>query len=299
MESEKYNKIAIYIFWVLFLNWTLLFVYFSIESNIPRYWFLPISLISMFTPAFAIFFTEKRFNKVLFRNLGLNFTINKWTFFAIALPILLVIMTIPFSLLIPGTSITDGLPFIERQINESEIPYERISYLYELIESLGGWLPFFIIIISIIGSIIVGPTFNTIAALGEELGWRGYLQTSLSEYGFWRSSFFVGFIWGIWHLPLILKGYNYPENPAIGVAMMTLITILLSPIFTFFQQKGNSVLVPAILHGTYNAIAGMPLFFIDGGSSFTTGVTGIAGILVLSVTNITIYIYKNKYEYKN
>lgn len=45
--------------------------------------------------------------------------------------------------------------------------------------------------------------------LGEELGWRAYMQTSMeTKHTLIKSSLMVGLIWGFWHFPLwLISGY--------------------------------------------------------------------------------------------
>ena len=48
----------------------------------------------------------------------------------------------------------------------------------------------------------------TVAAIIEEVGWKGYCEDSIGQYmnWFWESMIF-GALWGMWHLPLIfIKG---------------------------------------------------------------------------------------------
>src|SRR5579872_914147 len=45
---------------------------------------------------------------------------------------------------------------------------------------------------------------------GEEYGWRGYLLPQLLPLGQWPALVFSGAIWGFWHTPLILMGFDYP-----------------------------------------------------------------------------------------
>ena len=35
--------------------------------------------------------------------------------------------------------------------------------------------------------------------------------------GFLKTSVLTGFIWGVWHAPIILQGHNYPQHPVAGV----------------------------------------------------------------------------------
>lgn len=51
----------------------------------------------------------------------------------------------------------------------------------------------------------LGLLVDAIAALGEELGWRGLLVPTLYErYGFTATSLLSGAIWAAWHVPLIV-----------------------------------------------------------------------------------------------
>ena len=89
----------------------------------------------------------------------------------------------------------------------------------------------------IAAALTVAPLFNTLFALGEELGWRGYLLPKLLPLGQIPAMLISGVIWGIWHAPAILQGHNYPENPVLGVGMMIVFTVLLGIIFSWLYLK--------------------------------------------------------------
>ena len=109
--------------------------------------------------------------------------------------------------------------------------------------------------------------------------------------GFWRSSIFIGFIWGIWHAPLILMGHNYPGYEVPGVFMMILWCILLSPMFSYITIKANTVIAAAILHGSINAVAGLAIMPLAGSTPLLTGVMGLAGFIVLAIINLAIFYF--------
>jgi len=117
------------------------------------------------------------------------------------------------------------------------------------------------------------------------------LQKELGYRGFWRSSIFIGVIWGVWHAPIILQGHNYPEHPVIGVFMMIVWTILLAPIFSYVRLRAKSVIAAAIIHGSLNGTFGLSIMVVKGGNDLLIGVTGIAGFIVLLFVNIGLFIY--------
>lgn len=66
-------------------------------------------------------------------------------------------------------------------------------------------------------SIPVGAAVNSILAFGEEVGWRGWLLPALLPVGTWPALIISGVLWGAWHEPIILLGYNFDEPNLVGV----------------------------------------------------------------------------------
>jgi membrane protease YdiL (CAAX protease family) len=79
----------------------------------------------------------------------------------------------------------------------------------------------------------MGPAVNGLFAFGEELGWRGYLLPKLMPLGKWKAYVLVGIIWGLWHGPLVLAGFNYPAFPVLGVLGM----IGMTTTFGFYSMR--------------------------------------------------------------
>jgi membrane protease YdiL (CAAX protease family) len=162
---------------------------------------------------------------------------------------------------------------------------------FQQMEQQAATFPIHVFWISLLQGLIAGITVNAVAGFGEELGWRGLLQKEFGYLGFWKSSALIGVIWGIWHAPLILLGHNYPEHPVAGVFMMTIFTLLLSPIFSYVRLKAKSVIAAAVIHGSLNATVGLAIMVIKGGNDLIVGVTGVSGFIVLATVNLGIFIY--------
>jgi len=103
-------------------------------------------------------------------------------------------------------------------------------------------------------------------------------------------------VWGIWHAPLIILGHNYPGYPVIGVFMMIIWCILLSPVFSLIRIKSRSVIAASIFHGTINGSYGMSIMMVSCVGVHITGMTGLAGFLVLIAVNGTICIKRNAFN---
>ena len=131
-------------------------------------------------------------------------------------------------------------------------------------------------------ALTIGPLFNTLFAMGEELGWRGYLMPTLLPLGQMRAILISGAVWGVWHAPAILQGHNYPDHPYWGVLLMVGFCVLFGIFLSWIYLRALSPWAPALGHGSLNAAAGFPLLFLPGVNMALGGtLTSLAGWLPL------------------
>ena len=143
-------------------------------------------------------------------------------------------------------------------------------------------------------SSFMGGLINSIFAFGEEFGWRSFLYKELRQkYGFWKYSFISGILWGLWHSPIILIGYNYPKNSKKGVLYMTTMCTLISPYMTYIMDITNNIWFPSLFHGSFNASAGLPIMVLNGGNEFNKPPTGLSSFVVNGLGLIALYMIKN------
>lgn len=86
-------------------------------------------------------------------------------------------------------------------------------------------------------------------------------------------------------------GHNYPDHPITGVFMMTILGTLLAPIFSYVRVKAKSVIAAAIAHGSFNASVGLSFMLLKGGNDLTVGIAGLAGLIVLVIVNLCIFMF--------
>lgn len=103
-----------------------------------------------------------------------------------------------------------------------------------------------------LATLTVNPLFSSIATFGEELGWRGYLLPKLMPLGKVRAVVISGVIWGLWHAPLIVRGFNYPGYPVLGVLLMILFTTFCGALLGAYRLKYNSVFLATWAHAVIN-----------------------------------------------
>ncbi|HEX7352031.1 CPBP family intramembrane glutamic endopeptidase [Brachybacterium sp.] len=124
----------------------------------------------------------------------------------------------------------------------------------------------------------VASLINLIPALGEELGWRGWLLPKLMPLGTLWALLISGIIWGLWHAPLILLGYNYPSAPGwLGVTAMVIMCILVGAVFSWLRLRSGSIWPPALAHAAFNGAGGSHLLFARAGEHIDTTQATILG----------------------
>ena len=91
-------------------------------------------------------------------------------------------------------------------------------------------------------------------ALGEEIGWRGYLVPRLARvYGFDQTAIYSGLIWALWHYPLILFGGYSAGAPAwYSILCFTALVVGISYFYAWITLKSNSLWPAVLLHGSHN-----------------------------------------------
>jgi membrane protease YdiL (CAAX protease family) len=131
----------------------------------------------------------------------------------------------------------------------------------------------------------------TLFTFGEEYGWRGYLLPRLLPLGEIKASVLLGVIWGVWHLPLLLAGLNYPGvNVWLAIIIFTFVTVALSFTYTwFYVASSGSVLVAAVFHASTNQFSDTfwvpPL--LSGANPFAPSL--VSAVLIMA---LVVVVYK-------
>jgi uncharacterized protein len=282
------NRTKLFLILTFVITYLLAGIYKLIGGDITnRIGFALLGVIIMFIPSISAIIIKKFIHhEKLKADLLISFKINKWFFLAwLIIPVIMFFslgISLLFSDVIYSPEMSGYIKRFESLLTPAQIEHMKNSLVTLPINPI--WL-------ILIQGLIAGVTINAIAAFGEELGWRGFLLKEFKEMHFFKAGFIIGFIWGIWHAPLILMGWNYPQHPQIGVLMMTIFCIFLTPLFLYITIKSKSVIAAAILHGTLNGTYPISLILTDGGNDLTVGLTGLAGFIALTIVLICLFIY--------
>lgn len=245
-------------------------------------------VLYMFIPATVALIVQRIiYKEPVVEPLGMRLRLNRWYLFAWLSPVVFSLAAFGLALLLPGVTYTPGMEGILAKFAVNLTP----DQIMQAKAQIAHFPPIVLLLIVIAEGMIAGASVNMIAAFGEELGWRGFLLKELSPLGFWPASLLIGAIWGIWHAPIIAHGFNYPEHPKPGVAMMIVFCMLFAPLITYARLRARSVFAAALMHGTLNGTAGLAILFIRGGNDLTTGLLGLPGFIILLLANVALMIY--------
>lgn len=229
---------------------------------------------AMLIPLLAVIFTQLIFKEKVFGGCGISLRFNRWWWIGWLLMPVMALATLGVSLLMPGEALA----------TESEVVKQASA-------QMGGAGLWGFVALSIFSGLLAGATINAVFAFGEEVAWRGFLYKEFKGRKFLTVALIIGVIWGFWHFPLILNGHNYPQHPVLGVFLMVVLCILLTPILMYFRKKSGTVIVPAVMHGTFNAVIGISNILVEPANDLLIGGPGLAGLIVLLLTNLCLFLY--------
>lgn len=116
-----------------------------------------------------------------------------------------------------------------------EFPDGSVSHLIPLIMGAVAWL----------------------IILGEELGWRGFLQDALRPLSPLVRYVLIGVLWEFWHFTN-RTAYGSAKEVALRLLIYYPVAIILSIIIGEATERGKSLLVAVTLHGWFNTLFEFP-----------------------------------------
>jgi uncharacterized protein len=136
--------------------------------------------------------------------------------------------------------------------------------------------------------ILISLVFLTLMGFTEEVGWRGYLlprvQTLVSKR---RAALVVGFIQGLFHVPLMLltTEYYFVGNRWITTASMVLLLTAAGVFYAWLKDRSGSVWPVALAHGTVNTLgdgAGVIVIVSPLALAYTASESGVVTMIAVA-----------------
>lgn len=99
-----------------------------------------------------------------------------------------------------------------------------------------------------------GMAVNMAHALGEEIGWRGFLAPALTrKLGFGKGALLTAAIWAAWHMPILFfADYNAGTPWWYGAGCFTLLVAALSVVMSWLRLRSGSLWTGTVFHASHN-----------------------------------------------
>lgn len=237
-------------------------------------WFMPLTGVMMFTPAVAalivIFAVVRPANKARYLGLTPVRPARRTVLLCVAWMFIWLAIGVAASFLAVA------------------LGWATLDFSLPLLQGIEEATPEQLLVTSLI-FLPIGVVLSSIPALGEELGWRGFLTTALAPLGFWPSAVLIGVLWGVWHAPVMLLGYNFAEPNMLGVVYMIGFCFFVGILLQWSRYWARNVWVAGVGHGALNATAGTTFIFLqDIDRPVLQTMLGVPGWIVMGVVAVIL-----------
>ena len=147
---------------------------------------------------------------------------------------------------------------------------------------LGGTSPvtFALVTIAIIA-------LASLEAIGEELGWRGYLLPRLADLGRVRAGLISGLLWATWHVPLIYFAAAYHGGAGPLYMLPFGVTIVaMSFIANELRMTTGSSWPAVVFHGAHNGIWFQLGVLTLSSGGLLSGIGGESGVVPMTIYSL-------------
>ena len=142
--------------------------------------------------------------------------------------------------------------------------------------------------------LFMGIFVNLVSAVGEEIGWRGFMFPALLQrIGLRKTLFASGFVWALWHVPVLIAGDYMTGAPLwFRIPAFILCIVPIGIISGVLAYKSKSMWPSAFLHAAHNNFDQGVLGVITAGEDkmYYVSETGLITILCAWIIAIVLLI---------
>jgi uncharacterized protein len=161
------------------------------------------------------------------------------------------------------------------------------------LEHLPAWIiPFGYLVVIV----TLGTAVSCISAMGEEIGWRGFLVPNLAKItSYPKVALISGVIWAVWHCPLLFfADYNGGTHAWYGATCFTVMVVGVSFAFAWMRLKSGSLWTGVFLHASHNLFIQWVFDPLTTDTGITKYVTGEFGAALALISLVVAYIFWKK-----
>jgi membrane protease YdiL (CAAX protease family) len=133
--------------------------------------------------------------------------------------------------------------------------------------------------------------FGLLGAIGEEIGWRGYLQPRLDQLAVPGSLFWVIALETFFHVPLILiGGYLAGEARATSIALFFGLGLGATPVWTWATYRWRTIWIATWFHTFHNAVSQVLVpKLLGAGAPLILGESGVLPVTVYLLAAAAVF----------
>lgn len=148
--------------------------------------------------------------------------------------------------------------------------------------------PWSLILLFIIINGLAGMLFGIATALGEEIGWRGFLVPELYKHlPFAAVALISGLIWASWHYAITGVVYKDAALPSwFWLGTFTVVAVAISFVMAWLRIKSGSIWPSTFLHASHNLFMQSIFTPLTTENEYTKWVAGDLGLAFLVVALI-------------
>ncbi|HEY1342414.1 MAG TPA: CPBP family intramembrane glutamic endopeptidase, partial [Bryobacteraceae bacterium] len=152
---------------------------------------------------------------------------------------------------------------------------------------------------ALILAVTVGFIPSAIFAMGEEIGWRGFLVPEMAQVtSFTATGWITGLAWSVYHYPLILfANYNSGTPKWFATIVFTWMVTVSAFVYAWLRLRSGSVWTGVLLHASHNLFIQEifdPMTQDRGATKYVTTEFGVGLALAYSVA--AIYFWRRRGE---
>ena len=110
--------------------------------------------------------------------------------------------------------------------------------------------------------------------------------------GTWPALLVTGAVWGLWHAPIILLGYDFARPDALGLALMVGGCMAYGVLIGWLRIRSASIWPSVFAHGAFNAAGGFAVLVLAAGSPADPAAAGplgwVAWILMAAIALVLL-----------
>lgn len=165
-----------------------------------------------------------------------------------------------------------------------------------------GWhsfLPGMTLILFVLLTGTIGLVAKLGRALGEEIGWRGFLVPELAKVvSFPMVGIISGLMWAAYHYPVLLFGdYNNGAPPLYALVCFTLMVVASSIVMAWLVLRARSLWPAAIFHASHNLFIQSiftPLTRDTGPTRYVIDEFGIGLVITTVIAAVMVFVIARK-----